>query len=168
MKKLVLGVCILSLLMVFGCEKKRGVYGKLPSFSLLDPANKTFNSQDLLKNGLVIVVTAPTLSNSGAQNRWNEFLLKHMKGSKARLVFLEDMTPSSFKETALKEMRKEYVEGQPPILLLDHTGDVRKKLGAMENKTVILVYNNKGELIHFEKEKPNDARAKIIWGKIKK
>jgi len=53
---------------------------------------------------------------------------------KGRLVFLEDMTASSFKDTAKKQMRKEFKEGVPPLLLLDEDGHVRTALACPRTK----------------------------------
>ncbi|MFH1654165.1 MAG: hypothetical protein ABIE74_08930 [Pseudomonadota bacterium] len=141
--------------------------GKLPNFSLKDPRGKTFTSGEILKKGLVIVVTAPTLSNESAQNGWNEFLVKTMPKKKVTLLFLEDMSVSDFKKTALKDMKKDYVPGTPPLLLIDTNGDVRKKLGVEAGKTSVLVYNKKGKLIYTVNDKPSLKTAKIIWGKLK-
>jgi hypothetical protein len=138
----------------------------LPNFSLKDPAGKVHTNSAVVKGGAVFVVTAPTLSNSSAQNGWSKYLVKGMaKG--AKLVFLEDMEPSSFKDVALHDMKKEFVENQPPLLLIDDTGKLREEMGAERNKTEIFVFNDKGALIYKDNSKPSADAAKIIWSKLR-
>ena len=163
-------VLIIFLVAIVSCEKKKPakIMGKLPAFSLEDPLGKMHTSKEVVKNGLVLVVTAPTLHNSGAQNNWSTFLLETMPNHNLTLVFLEDMDPSSFKGTALKEMKKDFKENEPPLLLIDNTGNLRKKLGVEKNETWVLVYNKDAELLFTEKSKPTKALAQTIWGKLKK
>lgn len=167
--KFVLG----SLLIQMGLFPAIGLAGgkigsKIPQFSLKDPAGKTHSTDTIIKEGSVIVVTAPILSNQGAQEGWSDQLLKAKGSNKASLVFLEDMEPSNFKGKALKEMKKEYKPGQPPILLIDEKGDVREKMGVEKKKTVVLVYDSDGKLVHRVDAKPSANLAKQIWGKAKK
>lgn len=137
---------------------------KLPQFSLKDPAGKTHTQEELAKNGLVLVVTAPILSNKEEQEGWSKYLVE-TKSGKAKLALLEDMTPSYFKDKALSQMKKEYKPGEEPILLIDHNGEVRKKLGVPEKETVVLVFDKKGKQIYQEKGKPSASLAKRIWQK---
>lgn len=138
----------------------------LPDFSLKDPVGKVFTKADVYKNGLVLVVTAPILKNKDAQERWNKYLLDAKAGSKGRFVILEDMKPSLFKGMALKGMKKDYISGREPILLIDVDGQVRAALKVAEKQTVVLVYDKSGKLVYAEKGKPTAAVASSMWKKI--
>lgn len=140
---------------------------QLPSFSLKDPAGKTFTQKDVLEEGLVLVVTAPIMSHQSFQEGWDDKLRAAKKG-KGKLVFLEDMTPSSFKKKALKSMKKDYKEGTEPILLIDNNGKVRAKIGAKKKEKVVLVYDSDGKLIYTNNEKPSTQAATKIWGALNK
>ncbi len=158
-----------SLSSVFGCAKKpakvRSVK-ELPNFTLLDPAGIAHSRDQLLKGGLVIVVTAPTLSQEKSQKGWSELLAAH-KPKGASLVFLEDMSASSFKGMAKKEMKKEYKPGDPVILLLDEAGNLRGSLGVEKGKTAVLVYDKDGGHVYTDTGKPSTTGAQKIWGKLK-
>ncbi len=140
---------------------------KLPSFSLKDLGGKTFTDKSLTKKGLVLVVTAPILKNKGAQEGWDNYLSKARSGSKAKWVYLEDLQPSSFKGAAMKGMKKDFKSGNEPILLVDKEGKLRRTLGVDEKKTVVLVYDHNGKLVHSETGKPSAKAAEAIWKKVK-
>ena len=139
---------------------------RIPEFSLKDPLGKVHTSAEVVKNGAVFVVTAPTLSNSSAQKGWSKYLVEGMV-SGAKLVFLEDMEPSDFKETALNDMKKDFVENKPPLLLIDNNGKLREEMGADRNKTEIFVFNGEGLLIYKDNSSPSEEAAKIIWSKLR-
>ena len=137
MKKIVTTVCMIALMIManntFAKTKTSSPATasakKIPGFSLKDPDGHVFTSKGLLKDGLVLVVTAPIMKNKGAQEGWEKYLSKARSGSKAKWVYLEDMTPSFFKNIALKRMKKDYTFGKEPILLIDKSGEVRRSLG---------------------------------------
>jgi hypothetical protein len=135
----------------------------LPEFSLKDPGGKAFSRKDILKNGAVFVVTAPILSNKKEQEDWAKYLKATKHKGKGRLVFLQDMSPSSFKREALSEMKKKSEPGIDPLLLIDPNGEMRKKLGVKVEATVVLVYDKKGRLVHVERGKPSQKSASQIW-----
>jgi len=145
-------------------EKKAAHMGKdLPEFSLKDPRGKTVTRKDILKNGIIFVVTAPILSEKKEQEDWAKYLKAARHKGKARLIFLQDMSPSSFKGTALSEMKKQSRPDIDPLLLIDPKGEMRKKLGIKEEATVVLVYDKKGRRVHVEKGKPSQKSASRIW-----
>jgi hypothetical protein len=144
--------------------KKAAHAGKtLPKFSLKDPRGKAFTRKDVLKNGAVFVVTAPLLNNKKYQEDWAKYLKATKHKAKGRLIFLQDMSPSSFKEEALSEMKKRYVPGKDPLLLIDPRGDMRKKLGVNKKATIVLVYDKKGRRVYVERGKPGRKSAFEIW-----
>lgn len=135
----------------------------LPQFTLKDPVGTAHCSTEIGKFGLVLVVTAPILSNENFQKGWNYFLPALKPKIPARLFFLEDMSSSLFKDMALAEIRRDYEPDVDPIVLIDDTGAVRRALGVAEKKTVVLVYNANGQLVHTESGKPSASSAKKIW-----
>jgi len=139
----------------------------LPAFSLKDPNGKTFSAKTLSKKGLVLVVTAPIMSNEGDQKGWDEQLRQAKHGCSGRLVFLQDMTPSSFKDTAIDAMKKDYRPGVEPLLLIDQSGKVRASLKVGEKATVVLVYNSSRRLVYAETGPPSASAAQKAWGSLK-
>jgi hypothetical protein len=140
----------------------------LPQFVLADPNGKKHASSELLKAGLVLVVTAPTYHTQKEQRAWGAFLPAAKPKGKGRLVFLEDMTASSFKGMAKKQMRKESKEGVPPLLLLDEDGHVRTALGVPKGETWILAFATGGQQRMVEKGAPSAAAAKRLWSAAQK
>lgn len=139
----------------------------LPAFSLKDPTDKTYTAKMLASKGVVLVVTAPIQANESSQKGWDEQLRQAKQGNAGHLVFLQDMTPSSFKSIAISQMKKEYKPGVEPILLLDHDGRVRKSLKVTEKSTVVLVYNTKRRLVYTETGPPSAPAAKKAWDSLK-
>lgn len=144
-----------------------GFAKRLPNFSLKDPVGKTFTKASLCKDGLVLVVTAPIMDDEAAQKGWDQHLSKAKAGSKAKWVYVEDMEPSSFKGMAMSGMKKDYVAGKQPILLIDTNGKLRRALKVPEAATVVLVYDRSGKLVHSETGAPSAQAAQKIWEKVK-
>ena len=168
-------ICIVVLAVLVGAPAwgetptaKGSAGGALPQFVLADPNGKRHASSDLLKGGLVLVVTAPTYHTEKAQRVWGDLLPAAKPKGKGRLVFLEDMTASSFKGTAKKEMRKEFHEGVPPLLLLDEDGHVRTALGVPKDETWILAFAAGGQQRLVEKGAPSAAAAQRLWAAVQK
>lgn len=140
----------------------------LPEFSLKDPQGKTYSREDILKNGAVFVITAPTLKNKKEQEEWAKYLKEAKHNCKGRLIFIQDMSPSSFKGIALNEMKKKSDPDKEPLLLIDPEGETRSKLGVKKDNTVVIAYNKKGNRIHEEKGKPSHRSASQIWKSLEK
>jgi len=139
---------------------------ELPEASLEDPLGTQLSLRELARarGGLVLVVTAPTLANEDAQEGWDE----HLRAARpaedlGRLVFLQDMEPSWFEDTALERMREAYDPDDEPILLIDPEGDVRAALGVEEDETVVLVYDGAGRFVRAEEGEPSRSRARRLW-----
>ncbi|MFH1829588.1 MAG: hypothetical protein ABH871_02260 [Pseudomonadota bacterium] len=139
---------------------------QLPGFILPDPDGTKHASSTLVKNGMVLVVTAPTLHDKGAQEGWDKYLVDTMPKSGPILIFIEDMSVSAWKNIAQKDMKKDWKPGVPPLLLLDEAGSVRKSLGVGRDATAVLVYDKSGTLVYTDKESPSLASAKTIWSKL--
>lgn len=138
----------------------------LPEFSLQDPSGKTFTRDSISQNGVVLVVTAPTLGDEKVQEGWDKYLSRGKTGSKCRYVYVEDLQQSMFKDKATEGMKKNYISGQEPILLIDTHGTLRRALGVSAKKTVVLVYDRDGKLVHSETRGPSAHSAATIWGKV--
>lgn len=137
-----------------------------PNVTLLDPDGGAHNVKTLLKKGGVLVMTAPTLHEKSAQEGWSKYLPDAMpKGG--MLIFIEDMSVSDWKDTARKDMKKDWKPGVPPMLLLDEKGSVRNMLGVAKDRTAVFVYDKKGKLTYSCYCGPSATLAKTIWGKIK-
>jgi predicted transcriptional regulator len=78
------------------------------------------------------------------------------------------MTASSFKDTAKKQMRKEFKEGVPPLLLLDEDGHVRTALGVPKDETWILAFAAGGQQRLVEKGAPSAAAAQRLWAAVQR
>jgi hypothetical protein len=138
---------------------------ELPDFSLADPDGIKHTKKSVLKNGVVLVVTAPILSQSDEQEDWAKLLADSRSGAKAQLIFLEDMQPSNFKGVARSKMKQQFKPGQALLILLDEKGKLRRALKVTEEDTVVLVYDKHGTLIHAESGKPSAERASAVWKK---
>ncbi len=134
----------------------------LPNFRLLDPAGKSFSRADVLRGGLVMVVTAPTYANKTAQELWSEYLTP-LKPKNSNLVFLEDMDATLFTSMARSAIKDRYKPGQPVIILADERGDVPRALGVVKGATVVFVYDQRGSLVLSHTAGPTPEAAKQIW-----
>ncbi len=140
----------------------------LPEFSLKDPQGKTYSREDIIKNGAVFVITAPTLKNKKDQEEWAKYLTKAKHSCKGRLIFIQDMSPSSFKGIALNEMKKKSNPDKEPLLLIDPKGDTRSKLGVKKDSTIVMAYNKEGIRVHEGREKPSYKSASQVWKSLDK
>ncbi len=139
---------------------------KAPGATLLDPDGGSHNIASLLKNGGVLVMTAPTLHEKDMQEGWSKDLPAAMpKGG--MLIFVEDMSVSAWKGVAKNDMRKDWKPGVPPMLLLDEKGTVRSMLGEAKDTTGVFVYGKDGTLVYTYRGAPSAAEAKAIWAKVK-
>jgi len=145
-----------------------GFAQQLPNFSLADPSGKWHTRKSILKNGIVLVVSAPVASQSEEQQGWAKILKNSRPKTKAHLVFLEDMQSSGFKEIARSKMKERFLPGRDPIVLIDENGRLRRALKVPKEHTVVLVYDRKGKLIYTETGKPRARRGYEIWKKLKR
>jgi len=116
----------------------------------------------------VLVVTAPTYHTEKAQRHGAIFFPRRSPKGRGRLVFLEDMTASSFKDTAKKQMRKEFKEGVPPLLLLDEDGHVRTALGVPKDETWILAFAAGGQTTAGGERRSQCGCAQRLWAAVQR
>lgn len=139
----------------------------LPDFRLEDPAGVVHTRATLASGGLVLVVTAPIITTERAQRGWDEHLGRERPAATAgRLVFLEDLSQSWVKPMVLIAMRREYVPGKEPVLLLDTDGAIRKALGVEKGTTTVFVFDEQGTLRATERGPPSAEAARRAWAAL--
>jgi hypothetical protein len=136
----------------------------LPAFTLADPRGAQHGRDALLADdgGLLIIVTAPRMSQGDEQTAWNDAITAAAPAH-ARWLLLEDLSQSSFPGTALGRMKDEFDPAVQPLLLIDRDGALRTALGVAEDATVILVYDRHGALVSSETAEASPARAQRLW-----
>ena len=122
---------------------------------------------DLVRGGLVLVVTAPIITCERAQRGWDDHLGRERPaGTSGRLAFLEDLSQSWVKPMVLIAMRREYVAGKEPVLLLDTDGAVRKALGVEKGATTVFVFDAQGQVRAAETGAPSAEAARRAWAAL--
>lgn len=140
---------------------------RLPDFSLRDPAGRVHTRASLAAEGLILVVTAPTLASEDAQRGWDDHLRAARPAEvRGRVAFLEDLDQSWFPDMAVRAMRETYDPGSDPVLLLDRKGAIRRALGVERGATVLLVYDAAGERCHRDAGAPSAAGARRAWSAL--
>lgn len=139
----------------------------LPDFRLEDPAGAVHTREALARGGLVLVVTAPIVTCERAQRGWDEHLGRERPpATSGRLAFLEDLSQSWVKPVVLVAMRREYVAGEEPVLLLDHDGALRKALGVGKGATVVFAFDAQGGARATETGAPSAEAARRLWAAL--
>lgn len=139
---------------------------QLPLFALKDPHDNRHERDQLLEQGgLLVVVTAPTVDDGRAQEAWNAALAATAPAS-ARWVFLEDLSQSESKRAATNRMAEEFDPDRAPLLLVDTDGAVRRGMEVAEGQTVVLVYDQAGNLVFAETGEPSQERARRAWASL--
>lgn len=125
-----------------------GFAGSVPSASLADPAGRTFNLGQSNGRPTVILVSAPNMSQGGIQQDW----VNRLGALPGRVNFylVEDMKQAFFRDMALADMKKDYTEGDRPVVLVDNDGSVRKQLGVPKGKTCVMIYNSRNQLVYVQ------------------
>lgn len=135
----------------------------LPNFELKDPAEAVHTDESLAGTAAVFIVTIPNVKHGELQGQWKRYLTKKEEwpAEGPKLIILEDMSQSEFKDKALAKMKEKYKAGAQPILLLDNDGAARRSFRITNDETVLLIFNKEGKLVKAYDEKPTieDARA---------
>jgi hypothetical protein len=139
---------------------------QLPLFALEDPYDNRHERDQLLEHGgLLVVVTAPTVDHGRAQEAWNA-ALSATAPANARWVFLEDLSQSDLKRTASNRMAEEFDPDRAPLLLVDTDGAVRRGMEVDAGETVVLVYDQAGNLVFAETGEASPERARRAWASL--
>ncbi|MCW8131572.1 MAG: hypothetical protein KIS92_14585 [Planctomycetota bacterium] len=148
---------------------------KLPEFKIKDPHGKELTGAELSRDhGMVLMLTVPNLSQYEKQMRWQRLLKKELwpKENPPTRVVLQDLSQQeTFKDKARSMMQEKYKpEPGGLVVLVDETGEVRRKFNVCQNETVILVFDARGRLVHHEADDvtpdPESARRvlKVVKG----
>ncbi|MBE7465203.1 MAG: hypothetical protein HS116_17130 [Planctomycetes bacterium] len=161
-------VLILGLVAVGGPALAGGQFvAELPDFQLEDPAGAKHTDESFAGSGAVFIITIPNVKHGDHQGRWSRWLRKkEWPATGPKLVLLEDMAQSAHKEKALEAMKEKYKPGQNPVLLLDHTGEVRRAFRVPQDETVVLIFDKTGKLVNFCDQPPTEELAKQIRGVV--
>ena len=77
------------------------------------------------------------------------------------MILVEDMTQSGNREMVMDALKRNWVQGNQPLILVDDTGAFRKSLEAkpdlLTNKTTLLVYDERGVLQYYDRTKPKSS-----------
>jgi hypothetical protein len=159
---------IMGLLGVSGVMAKPNSSGYLPAIpvgSLRDPLGNVHTSTGKLTRSVVVIFSVPTPSQGGNQRRWSEALADNPQTRLPKsvgLFLVEDMKQSGFGEMAREEMKKKFNKNSRPVLLLDETGEVRKRFRIPRDATCVLVYDRNNKLVHSEQgNATEDAVARV-------
>lgn len=135
----------------------------LPALRLADPLGTEFTEGQWSARGAVVVVTAPNLSQGGAQQAWTAaFDEVKREGAAPMVVFVEDMSQSYFRPVVISRMKAAYRPGSGLLVLLDESGDAREALGVSENATVAFAFGPGGKLRAVETGAASAERAEAL------
>lgn len=141
-----------------------GYRASIPIGSLRDPQNMVHAFNGKLTRPVVAIFSIPNMSQGGTQERWANALADDPQTrlpDTVGLFLVEDMV-TGFSDIARKEMKKQYVPGQRPVVLLDEDSAIREKFGVAKGKTCVLVYSQENKLVHVQEGKPSpEAIAKV-------
>lgn len=156
-------VSLLSLLFAAVAAASSAWPAALPQIRLSDPLGKEFTGTQLSQKGVVVLVTAPNLSQGGAQEAWDAAF----RGAKRdpdgpAVVILEDMTQSWFRPLVLGRMKESYKPGASIVLLLDEAGTTRKAFGVPNDTTVAFAFSADGKLAAVETARATVERAQKL------
>jgi len=128
----------------------------VPSFTLKDPLGSDIESNKLYsQNGMLIMVTVPNLTQYEKQKRWEKCIEKFAwpEFNAPKKVVIEDLSQQeTFKEKVRNMMKEKYEPNGEYTVLVDEEGSVRRQFGVLENETVLLVVDPRGNVIHHERD----------------
>jgi hypothetical protein len=128
----------------------------VPSFTLKDPLGTDIESSKLYsQNGMLIMVTVPNLTQYDKQKRWEKAIEKFAwpEFNAPKKVLVEDLSQQeTFKEKVRGMMKEKYNPEGEFTVLVDEEGIVRRQFGVLDNETVLLVVDAKGNVIHHERD----------------
>jgi hypothetical protein len=156
-------VVSLSVLLVSGAVAASVWPEALPDLRLKDPLGKEFTSSQLSERGVVVLVTAPNLSQGATQEAWDAAFRGAKRDPEGpAVVILEDMTQSWFRPLVLGRMKETYKPGASIVLLLDEVGTTRKAFGVPDNTTVAFAFAPGGKRVAVETAGATVERAQKL------
>lgn len=145
---------------------------QVPEFSLKDPRGEAHTSASLYaNNGMLIMLTAPNLTQYEKQKRWEKYIAKQRwpLNNAPRRVLLEDLSQQeTFKERVRSMMAEKYDPQGELMVIVDEDGAVRRRFGVQNNETVLLLVDASGKVIHHEADfvEPDMDSAKRLVGQV--
>ena len=140
----------------------------IPSFTLKDGLGVAQPNEALYGgNGMVLMVTAPNLTQYEKQKRWEKCLSKQCWPAQnvPKCVVLQDLSQQpTFKDKVRKLIEEKCRAEQRVVFLMDEDGNARRKLGVNDNETVILIVDRAGNVIHHESDdvEPEQESARRV------
>jgi len=140
---------------------------RLGATVLADPLGNPHTRRDAAGKVMVAIFSAPTMSQGGYQEKWSSLLADQPATrlpGEVMLVLFEDMSQAGmFQGMARDDMKKQFVKGSRPLVVLDETGATFRKFGIPKNKTEILLYDKTETLRDVEQDLGNvDATVRRI------
>lgn len=136
----------------------------MPSFSLADPTGKTFSFPPRSGRPTVVLISVPDMAQGSVQQDWANRLAT--LPSRVGFYLVEDMKNTLFRDMALSAMKKDYSEGDRPVVLIDSDGSVRKQFGVSKGKTCVLVYNRGNRLVYVQVGNATPAAVQSVRQKL--
>jgi hypothetical protein len=143
-----------------GSAESYGFAHRLPAASLADPAGKNWTLNQNNGQPTLVIVSVPDMSQGNIQQGWVT-----SQGSLSKQVnfyLVEDMRNAFFRSIALSDMKKDFAEGDRPVVLIDNDGSVRAQLGAPRGKTCVMVYNANNRLVYVQVGNPSAAAVQAV------
>jgi hypothetical protein len=137
----------------------------IPAGSLPDPHGKIYTTDGKLTRPVIAIFSVPDWSQGPVQEKWAKQLADDPVTRLPDLVglyLIEDMSEAMFRETARKEIKKQYNSGDRPVILIDEQGTYRKRFQVDKGETCVLVYDQNNQLRLIEKGKATEAAVKNI------
>lgn len=142
---------------------------QIPAIQLADPTGAKHTQAEIIERGAVLILTIPNVKHGPIQDRWaRKITAGGWNKNGPRLVFIEDMSQSAVKEKSMESLKARFVAGKNPLILIDHDGTTRTKLGIMDDETVVFVFDKKGQTVLFAEGPPDDDLVKKILDAAKK
>lgn len=141
----------------------------VPNFELKDPIGTDFKINNLYSStGMLIMITVPNLTQYEKQKRWEKYMNKYAwpECNAPRKVLVEDLSQQeTFKDKVRTMMKEKYQPDGEYVVLIDEDGNVRRQFGVLDNETVILLADSKGNIVHHERDEVEpdiDSAGRLI------
>jgi hypothetical protein len=148
-----------------GAENSNKYLKSIPAGSLPDPHGKIYKTDGKLSRPVIAIFSVPDWSQGPIQDKWAKQLVDNPETKlpdHVGLYLIEDMSGTMFREIARKEITKQYISGDRPIILIDEQGTYRKRFNVDKGETCVLVYDQNNQLRLIEKGKATDEAVKNI------
>jgi hypothetical protein len=147
---------------------------RLGSGAIADPTGKIHTRAEVKGKVVLILFSAPNMSQGNVQEKWSKLLADDPKtkvDDRVVLALFEDMTQAGmFKGIALDDMKKDFTPDSRPIVGIDQTGEFFKHFGIPRDTTQILIYDKQSKLRDVDPDLSDEStvthRVKVITNKL--